>query len=162
MNFEAEIEKIKSETKERIEKFIEELRSESKIFSAKLNDLTGHEAYEKLRDFYYILIRFKIKYIEIEYDFRLQLDKLKASIGRSSLSNDEKRKIYDAIGDLSEKFSEIKNPIKNLDNLINELKPKIQAKEVNIKSLHIEETINNITTNMMKTLTTFNNTISSQ
>jgi predicted nucleic acid-binding Zn-ribbon protein len=157
MNFEAEIEKIKSETKERILKLIEELRSESKNFSAKINELTGREAYEKLRDFYYILIRFRIKYIEIDYDFHSQLDKLKTSIEHSNLNSDDKRKLYDVIDDLSAKFSETKNPIKHLDNLINELKPKIQAKEVNIKSLHIEETINNVAENMTKTLTTFRN-----
>jgi hypothetical protein len=90
MNFEAEIEKIKSETEERMLRFIEELRSESKNFSTKINELTGREAYEKLRDFYYILIRFKIKYIEIEYIFRFSsLLRLERSMDALSLSNCE-------------------------------------------------------------------------
>jgi hypothetical protein len=80
----------------------------------------------------------------------------------NSLSSDEKRKLYDVIDDLLVKFSESRNSIKDLDNLINELKPKIQSKEVDVKSLHIEETINNITTNMMKTLTIFRNLNSTQ
>jgi arsenate reductase-like glutaredoxin family protein len=157
MDFKERIEKIMSETEERMHKFIEELRSESKNFSAKNNELTGREAYEKLRDFYFILIRFKIKYIEIEYDFHSQLDKLKTSIEHSNLNSDDKRKLYDVIDDLSAKFSESRNSIKDLDNLINELKPKIQSKEVDVKSLHIEETINNIAENTMKTLTIFKN-----
>jgi DNA repair exonuclease SbcCD ATPase subunit len=162
MDFGERIEKIRSEAEERMQKFIEELRGESKNFSAKLNELTGREAYEKLRDFYYILICFKIKYIEIEYDFHSQLDKLKTSIEHANLNHDDKRKLYDAIDDLLMKFSESRNSIKDLDNLINELKPKIQSKEVDVKSLHIEEIINNITENMMKTLITFRNTNSTQ
>jgi predicted RNase H-like nuclease (RuvC/YqgF family) len=157
MDFKERIEKIKNETEERMQKFIEELRSESKNFSAKINELKDQEAYERLRDFYFILIRFKIKYIEIEYDFHSQLDKLRASIEHSSLSSDDKRKLYDVIDDLSAKFSESKNSVKILDNLINELKQKIQSKEVDVKSLHVEEAINNIAENTMKSLTIFKN-----
>jgi len=164
MDLEEKIGKIKSETEKRMWNFVEELKSESKNFSAKINELNGQGAYKKLRDFYYTLIRFEIKYIEIEYDFSTHLNKLKTAIEHSSLSSDEKRKLYDVINDLLVKFSESRNSIKDLDNLINELKPKIHAKnkEVDIKSLRIEEAINNITENMMKTLTTFSNTSSTQ
>jgi Arc/MetJ-type ribon-helix-helix transcriptional regulator/ElaB/YqjD/DUF883 family membrane-anchored ribosome-binding protein len=168
-DFEERIRALKAKAEEISLKFAEELKNESKNISTKLDELKnkgGRVAYEELRK----LLRnsqnnlssLRFRWSAPRYNFRSQLRQLEADIADSNLSNNDKIKlyeqIYDLLSDLSERFED---SLKDLDDLVNEIKIKLQAIITNIykEDIHIwplpkiEETIKNFAESMMKDLT---------
>jgi Arc/MetJ-type ribon-helix-helix transcriptional regulator len=168
-DFEERIKALKAKAEEISLKFIEELKNESKNISTKLDELKskkGRTVYEELRNFLYNsqrnLNHLKSKWSTPKYNFNSLLRQLMTDIANSNMSNSDKIKLYEQINTaLSNPSERLKDSLKDLDNLVNEIKIKLQANITNMykEGIYIgtlpkiEETINNIAKSTMKYLT---------
>ncbi len=136
-DFEKRIKELREEIEKELSKVMEQLKSESRSISTKLDELKGREdktAYEELRklllDARNNLSDLKLELRRLEHKFYSQLHDLKMDVERSNLSHSDKMRLDDMINGLNyllkDMSESIRESLEDLGDLVSELRSKMR------------------------------------